>query len=145
MGSSQRNNDHCNTMEMLEYENLVASEGNALQEKVSAAMDEAFHIMEIMQSKLDAEIKADPRKSRIIQRKIGFTVWESNSKKWEKELIKIAIEFGVRSLTGSSRMSQQFRELVDFTRSLNSLYMQQGGKSNRRNMQQYFSTYQTYK
>ena len=124
----ERNNEHCNTMEMLEYENLVASEGNALQEKVSAAMDEAFHIMEIMQSKLDAEIKADPRKSRIIQRKIGFTVWESNSKKWEKELIKIAIEFGVRSLTGSSRMSQQFRELVDFTRSLNSLYMQQGGK-----------------
>ena len=108
-------------MLMLEYENLVASEENALQEKVSAAMDEAFHMMEIMQSKLKAEIKADPRKSKIINKKIGFTVSESNSRKWEKELVKVAIELGVRSLTESSKCSEAFGELVAFNRSLNAM------------------------
>ena len=55
----------CDTIEITEYDKLVASETQKLQTKVSLAIDNALKTIEKKQTELITDIKNDPRKSAV--------------------------------------------------------------------------------
>lgn len=61
----QRRYTDCDTMEIADYEQLVSSEIEALQSKMTAAIDASMNMIQTKQAELIANIKSDPRKSSI--------------------------------------------------------------------------------
>ena len=73
--AQQRQPIDCNVLTITEYEELVASKTQYLQNQVSTAIDEAIDEMDKKQSELSAQIKSDPRNSApkiSIEIKIGM-------------------------------------------------------------------------
>ena len=67
-------------MEITEYERLVSSETEALQSKMTTAIDRAMNSIQAKQSELMAEIKSDPRKSAIRKKKVKLVLHISTEK-----------------------------------------------------------------
>ena len=67
-------------MEITVYERLVRSETEALQSKMTMAIDEGMKMIQTKQSELMGEIKCDPRKSGMSKRNIKLVLQISNKK-----------------------------------------------------------------
>ena len=61
-------------MEITEYERLVSSETEALQSKMTMAIDAAMNTIQTKQSELMIEIRSDPRKSAIPKKSIKLVL-----------------------------------------------------------------------
>ena len=72
MKAQQRQPADCDVLTIKEYEKLVASKTQYLQNQVSTAIDEAIDEMDKKQSKLLAQIKSDPR--NIAPQKISIEI-----------------------------------------------------------------------
>ena len=66
----QRRYTDCDIMEITEYKRLVSSETEALQSKMTMAIDAAMNTIQTKQSELMMEIRSDPRKTAIRKRNI---------------------------------------------------------------------------
>ena len=60
-----RQSNNCDTMSIIEYERLVASETKHLETKCATATEAAINTIENKRSELLAKIKSDPRQSAI--------------------------------------------------------------------------------
>merc|ERR1712136_334647 len=65
-------------MEITQYDQLVSSETEALQSKMTRAIDAAMETIQRKQSELLANIKKDPRKSAIPRKNIRLVLQISN-------------------------------------------------------------------
>ena len=74
MSFQQRRYTDCDTMEITEYERLVSSETEALQSKMTMAIDAAMNTIQTKQSELMMEIRSDPRKSAIPKKSIKLVL-----------------------------------------------------------------------
>ena len=70
--AQQRQPIDCNVLTITEYEELVASKTQYLQNQVSTAIDEAIDEMDKKLSELLAQIKSDPR--NIAPQKISIDI-----------------------------------------------------------------------
>ena len=61
-------------MEITEYERLVSSETEALQSKMTMAIDAAMNAIQTKQSELMMQIRSDPRKSAIPKKSIKLVL-----------------------------------------------------------------------
>ena len=76
MKAQQRQPADCDVLTITEYEELVASKTQYLQNQVSTVIDKAIDEMDKKQSELLAQIKSDPRNNVFqtisIELKIGM-------------------------------------------------------------------------
>ena len=116
----QRRFTDCDVMEITEYERLVRTETEALQSKMTNAIDAAMSTIQTKQSELMAEIKSDPRKSGMPKRNIKLVLHISNEKESDGQTRQPkASQRGHRAFTGRNSDKQyiHFRDGKTYTSS----------------------------
>lgn len=77
-----RQSNNCDTMSIIEYERLVASETKHLETKcataINAAIDAAINAIENKRSELLEKIKSDPRQSAIQRINLDLDIRSKN-------------------------------------------------------------------
>ena len=84
MSFQQRRYTDCDIMEITEYERLVTSETQALQSKMTAAIDASMNMIQTKQTELMDSIKSDPRRSAIRKKNIKLVLQISNEQEDDK-------------------------------------------------------------